>query len=138
MTFKELSGVYYISKEIEAIELEIEKLRTTAEKITSVISDMPRGGGNVDKLTDIIAQIADYQAELADALIRKANEQIRISKYIDSIDDITIRSIFRLRFLSLYQWNEVADRVGGNNTEGSCKMMCHRYIRQQNEEKTNC
>lgn len=138
MTFKELSGVYYISKEIEAIELEIERLRTTAEKITSVISDMPRGGGNVDKLTDIIAQIADYQAELADALIRKANEQIRISKYIDSIDDITIRSIFRLRFLSLYQWNEVADRVGGNNTEGSCKMMCHRYIRQQNEEKPIC
>lgn len=138
MTFKELSGVYYISKEIEAIELEIERLRTTAEKITSVISDMPRGGGNVDKLTDIIAQIADYQAELADALIRKANEQIRISKYIESIDDITIRSIFRLRFLSLYQWNEVADRVGGNNTEGSCKMMCHRYIRQQNEEKPIC
>jgi hypothetical protein len=138
MTFKELSGVYYISKEIEAIELEIEKLRTTAEKITSVISDMPRGGGNVDKLTDIIAQIADYQAELADALIRKANEQIRISKYIDSIDDITIRSIFRLRFLSLYQWEEVAARIGGNNTEGSCKMMCHRYIRQQNEEKPIC
>lgn len=137
MTFKELSGVYYISKEIEAIELEIERLRTTAEKITSVISDMPRGGGNVDKLTDIIAQIADYQAELADALIRKANEQIRISKYIDSIDDITIRSIFRLRFLSLYRWNEVADRVGGNNTEGSCKMMCRRYI-QQNEEKPIC
>ena len=136
MTLKELSGVYYISKEIEEIEDEIEKLRTTAEKITSVITDMPRGGGVADKLTETIAKIADYQTELADALIRKTNEQIKISKYIDSIDDVTIRLIFRLRFLSLYQWNEVADRVGGNNTEASCKMMCYRYIRSQNEEKT--
>ena len=136
MTLKELSGVYYIRKEIEEIEDEIEKLRTTAEKITSVITDMPRGGGVADKLTETIAKIADYQTELADALIRKTNEQIKISKYIDSIDDVTIRLIFRLRFLSLYQWNEVADRVGGNNTEASCKMMCYRYIRSQNEEKT--
>lgn len=136
MTLKELSSVYYISKEIKDIEDEIEALRTTAEKITSVISDMPRGGGAVDKLTDTIAKIADYQTELADALIRKANEEIRISKYINTIDDITIRLIFRLRFLSLYQWNDIADRIGGNNTEASCKMMCYRYIKSQNEEKT--
>lgn len=136
MTLKELSGVYYISKEIKDIEDEIERLRTTAEKITSVISDMPRGGGAVDKLTDTIAQIADYQTELADALIKKTNEEIRISKYINTIDDVTIRLIFRLRFLSLYQWNDIADRIGGNNTEGSCKMMCYRYIREHNKEKT--
>lgn len=137
MTLKELSSVYYISKEIEDIEDEIEKLRTIAEKITSVITDMPRGGGVTDKLTDTLAQIADYQAELADALIRKSNEQIKISKYISEIDDITIRLIFRLRFLSLCQWNTIADRVGGNNTEASCKMMCYRYIRSQNAENTH-
>lgn len=136
MTLKELSSVYYISKEIEEIEDEIEKLRTTAEKITSVITDMPRGGGVTDKLTDTVAQIADYQTELADALIRKANEQIKISKYIEEIEDITTRLIFRLRFLSLLQWTEIAFRVGGNNTEASCKMMCYRHIRKQNEEKT--
>jgi len=135
MTLDELSSVYYISKEIEDIEDEIEKLRTTAQKITSVISDMPRGSGNVDKLTDIIAQISDYQAELADALIRKANEQIRISKYINNINDITIRAILRLRFIQLLKWNEIADRIGGNNTEASCKMMCYRFIRNQNKEK---
>lgn len=137
MTLKELSGVYLISEEIKEIEDEIERLRTTAEKITSVISDMPRGGGAVDKLTDTVAQIADYQTELADALIRQSNEAIRISKYINTIDDVTIRLIFRLRFLKLYKWNEVADRIGGNNTEASCKMMCYRYIREQNKEKTH-
>ena len=65
MTLKELSELYYIEQQIKSIESEIASLRESAERITSYISDMPKGSGSADKLSATLALIADRETELA-------------------------------------------------------------------------
>ena len=66
MTLKELSGLYYIDNQIKSIESEIASLRESAERITSFISDIPKGSGIADKLSATLALIADRETELAE------------------------------------------------------------------------
>ena len=127
MTLKELSGLYYIDNQIKSIESEIASLRESAERITSFISDMPKGSGSADKLSATLAMIADRETELAELAAEKAEQAVKIGRYINSIDDSLTQTIFRLRFISLCSWQEVAYKT--NNTEYSVKHICYRYLR---------
>ena len=127
MTLKELSGLYYIDNQIKSIESEIASLRESAERITSFISDMPKGSGCADKLSATLALIADRETELAELAAEKAEQAVKIGRYINSIDDSLTQTIFRLRFISLLSWQEVASKT--NNTEYSVKHICYRYLR---------
>lgn len=126
MTLKELSGLYYIEQQIQSIESEIASLRESAERITSYISDMPKGSGSADKLSATLALIADREIELAELAADKAEQAVKIGRYINSIDDSLTQIIFRLRFISLLSWQEVASKT--NNTEYSVKHICYRYL----------
>ena len=126
MTLKELSGLYYIDQQIQSIESEIASLRESAERITSFISDMPKGSGSADKLSATLALIADRETELAELAADKAEQAVKIGRYINSIDDSLTQTIFRLRFISLCSWQEVASKT--NNTEYSVKQICYRYL----------
>ena len=127
MTLKELSGLYYIEQQIKSIESEIASLRESAERITSFISDMPKVSGCADKLSATLALIADRETELAELAADKAEQAVKIGRYINSIDDSLTQTIFRLRFISLLSWQEVASKT--NNTEYSVKQICYRYLR---------
>ena len=127
MTLKELSGLYYIDNQIKSIESEIASLRESAERITSYISDMPKGSGSADRLSATLALIADRETELAELAAEKAEQVVKIGRYINSIDDSLTQTIFRLRFISLCSWQEVASKT--NNTEYSVKQICYRYLR---------
>lgn len=126
MTLKELSGLYYIEQQIKSIESEIASLRESAERITSFISDMPKGSGSADKLSVTLALVADRETELAELAAEKAEQAVKIGRYINSIDDSLTQTIFRLRFISLLSWQEVASKT--NNTEYSVKHICYRYL----------
>ena len=126
MTLKELSGLYYIEQQIKSIESEIASLRESAERITSFLSDMPKGSGSADKLSATLALIADRETELAELAADKAEQAVKIGRYINSIDDSLTQTIFRLRFISLLSWQEVASKT--NNTEYSVKHICYRYL----------
>lgn len=126
MTLKELSGLYYIDNQIKSIKTEIELLRESAERITSYISDMPKGSVSADKLSSTLALIADREIELAELEAERAAKAVEIGRYINSIDDSLTQTIFRLRFISLCSWQEVASKT--NNTEYSVKHICYRYL----------
>lgn len=50
-----------------------------------------------------------------------------IEKFVRSIEDSHIRNIVRLRVLEGKSWNEVADAMGGGNTDLSVKKAFHRF-----------
>lgn len=73
-------------------------------------------------------------------LIRKEIERIKrlqrendtalseIREMVDSIEDEIIKAIITYRFIDGLSWRDVAQRMGGNNTEASAKMAYRRYI----------
>lgn len=54
-----------------------------------------------------------------------------IESFVCDIDDSTIRLIISLRFIDGLSWNQVADCVGGKNTEESVRKMFTRYMDNQ-------
>ena len=53
-----------------------------------------------------------------------------VEEYIASIDDSRMRRIVNMRFIDNLSWNQVADRIGGGNTEGSVKMAFQRFMKE--------
>lgn len=128
MTGKELSQLYYLRKEIQKQEERIYILRAKAEKITTNISATYGCRNATDKISQIVAVIADLERLMEHNKEKCIVEQQRIEKYISSIEDSLTREIFRLRHIDCFSWNKVAIEVGGGNTADSVRMIHKRYL----------
>ena len=99
MTKNELMQIYYLDKEISSWHEDSKKLRNTGE--WRMISK---------KLKE---------------LEKKRGE---IINYIMSIEDPQTRLIFKLRCFNQLSWNEVADKIGGMNSEYTVKKRFYRFL----------
>lgn len=124
MTVKELSQLYWLNREISQLQQRYEVLRSRVEKVTAVITDMPRGGQKCDLKDELI----DLMGLLALRQLQCAKEQKRLEEYIAAIPDSLARQIFALRFVNGLSWRQVAFHVGGGNTEESVKKVVYRYL----------
>lgn len=71
-----------------------------------------------------IQRIEDKYTELLEL-------QNEVEEYIESISDSRMRRIIRMRFLDKLTWNQVADNIGGGNTEDSVRMAFNRFIEEK-------
>lgn len=71
-------------------------------------------------------------AELYTALEKLHKKQLikeaEITKWLETIDDAQVRLSVQLHYIDGYTWNEVADEIGGGNTENSCRKYVSRYL----------
>lgn len=59
-------------------------------------------------------------------ILQKIND---VELFIASVEDSRIRRIINLRFIEGLQWNEVAIKIGGGNTEDSVRKMYERFMK---------
>lgn len=136
MTLKELSQLYYLTREIEADQKRLDELEQLAESPSGAqLTGMPRApfsnSSNVERLA---AEIVDLQAIIAARQIQCIHERARLERWISEIPDSLTRQIFHCRFVEGRTWVQVALRVGGGNTEGSVKMICYRYLKADGDD----
>lgn len=128
MSREELMKVYYLDKEIAEWREEIKRIRESALP-KGVRFDSISGGS---RCTDVVAQaaamIADTEKKIKKKLLELEMARSEIIRYIMDIDDCQTRLIFKLRCLDHMTWNEVADKVGGMNSEYSVKKRFYRYL----------
>lgn len=55
----------------------------------------------------------------------------KIEEFIKTVDDSQVRRIIKFRFIDRLSWREVAQRIGGGNTEGSVKMAFQRFMEKK-------
>lgn len=129
MTKEELMQVYYLDKEIAAWKEELERIRSTLEMSAVGVGTGIRGKGKyADKVADAAISIAETEQKIRKKLVELEKAKSRITNYILGIDDCQTRLIFKLRCLDLLNWNDVADEVGGMNSEYSVKKRFYRYL----------
>lgn len=124
VTVKELSQLYYLRKRIAYLKDKIEQTRAKAEKVTSSITGMPRGG----KHTDYKDELADLNSLYKRLLEKTAIEEKKLTDYIEQVEDIQLKNIMQYRFAECLTWGEVAIKIGGNNTENSVRMRVYRHL----------
>lgn len=141
-----------VSKEIliqyADLQQEITELRERKDKLEiqlkhildgGTVTDMVTGGaGGIQHFKIEGFPIVDYERakkalskniQVIESRYTELMEmQGEVEEYIKTIDDSRMRRIVQMRFVDKLTWNQVADNVGGNNTEDSVKKAFYRFL----------
>ena len=128
MTVKELSELHYLDGMIKHETERLEELRDAADVKAQVITGMPTAHGAHDRIGEVIPRIVDMQREIEENIKGYRERRERILKFIHSAPQVRLRLIMALRFIDQRSWQEVADEIGGKETEYSVKQACYRYV----------
>lgn len=129
VTIKELSQLYWLNREIELDKQKLEELEALVSGPKAVKLDgMPHMSGYGDALARNVAEIVDLKAIIAAKQQQCIFERNRLERYIESIPDSLTRQIFAFRFINGLSWAQVAECIGGGNTESAVKKRCYRYL----------
>ncbi len=128
MNINELNNLRNIDKEIKLLQERIEELETEAARVTPILTGLPGKGSAGDRIGAVVEQIIEEKEKLEAALQKRQEERCKAMRFINSIADSQLRTVFILRFVAGKSWNEVADYIGGGNTESSVRMKVFRYL----------
>ena len=129
MTLGELNGHYELRQRLAKAQELLYALRASAAPGAQALTGMPHGTGVRDKVGDLAVEIAEAETDLT--LLQKEIEtqERTVLSFIGTISDLQTRMVFRLRFIRGLTWGEVAEVVGGRNTEDSVKSLCYRHLK---------
>ena len=96
------------------------------EKNRTLLASLEAAG-----LADEAAGIRDDIASLDAEVQRSA---AAVTAWVDTVEDLPTRMIFRLRFLRDLEWKTVAALIGGGNTKASVEKRVARYLEAHHDE----
>lgn len=128
MDKKTLYRLFYLPKQIEQKKREIQRIWDMLTSMSPNLSGMPHGGGVHDKVGDGVIELVTKKEELEAQMRGFEQEEKAINDWIDSVEDLQINLMLCLRFREKLSWNQVADQMGGINTDDSCRKMIDRYL----------
>lgn len=132
MTKKDLSQLYYLQREILSDEQRLAELEAAATSTTGNISGIP-GSGKISDKTAIAAEIADIKSIIRskkDMCIAHYNQ---IMRYVAGIDDSLIRQIITYRHIDMMKWRDIAQKIGGGNSEDGLRKLYVRYLEKNGD-----
>lgn len=127
MTGKELSQLYYLSREIEANRRWIFDLDSKLCDESAIIPGMPNCA-KIYKEPRIAAEIADCKAIVQAKAEQCIHEYNRLCRYIAGVNDSLMRQILQYRYISGFNWTQVAMHIGGGNTPDSVRAAHSRFL----------
>lgn len=79
----------------------------------------------------IVLHSREDDVKRLEAIVERS--EVGVREFIQTIDDIRTRAIFEYRFLCGMKWEDVAQFIGGRNTEITVKQTCYRYLNITND-----
>lgn len=137
MTLHDLSQLYYLNREIEYDKARLEELRASSGAPSSpAITGLPHSPSyNGSKVEREVLALVTLEQLIENKIKRCELEYVRLQQFIEDIPDSLTRQIYQYRFVSGLDWLQVADHIGGGNTEEAVKKRCYRYLKQYNKER---
>lgn len=130
-----------IKREITDLEDRICKIQRQIEKIDEegCVKDKVMGGeGGLQPFNIEGFPIPEYSRKRTLLMTRKNRLEIlendllltinEVDEFISTISDSQIRQIVRYRVLDELSWRQIAQKIGGGNTEDSTKKIFYRYF----------
>lgn len=132
--------IKYLRKKIDSLQNERAKMEDKKQhsSVTGSSEDFPYTKHNIQTegyvgLTDISAR---HLNSTINSKIKKLEERYgrlldvtnELLDFIDSIDDSRMRMIITYRIVENYSWGQVADAMGGGNTEDCVKKAFYRFM----------
>lgn len=125
MTKKELSQIYYINKEIEMWERELQDvIKLQSPDITGT----PKGTQTGDSTARTAVRCVEIRKKIERLILELQMKRSEIYDFIETIDDSMMRQIIMYRCIYLWSWEEVAQCIGGGNTADGIRMAFVRFL----------
>lgn len=131
MDKKELNQIYYLEKEIDMWRKALNRIQSRSLVPSQEITGMPFGSGTSDKVGNLAVSEADIKDKITELQNKVFEEQYKLLKYIETIDDSLMRQIMYHRHVLCMKWNEVAMVIGGGNTADGIRMMHNRFLEEK-------
>lgn len=136
MTVDQLKQYKALQREIEALNKAIVEM---GEQGPSVSSDAVSSAAEwpyskhtvqIDGLdwSEYERQMRAVLRKREEAKARAAAQLSEIEEYIAGIEDSLVRQIFELKYVTGLTWSQVAQRLGGGNSEDGVKKTCYRFL----------
>lgn len=133
MTLHELNTLFDWVTELNTAKELKASLVAAASPGAQSFDGMPHATGVTDKVGELGVELA-YIDEYIQSVERKIRAlRRRVEAFIDGIESIQLRMIFRYRFLCGMPWKEVADKLGGRNTADGVKSAVYRFLSETHE-----
>ncbi len=130
MTLDELNAHLILIQKLNTAREMLQTLETAA-LTASRLDTMPRAAGLGDRTAALAIKCAE-QEEIVARLERTVDaSSVAVKEFIDSVTDNRLNVILYLRFVCGYEWQAVAEIIGGRNTENAVKSLVYRFFRSQ-------
>lgn len=96
---------------------------------------MPISSDYGDKVSERAIRTEELKAIISKLESKAAEEKCKIIRYIADIPESIDRQIVICRCYSLMKWKEVADEIGGYNTEDNVRMRFNRLFKNEKIEQ---
>jgi hypothetical protein len=128
MTKEELNQIYYLEKEIKMWRKALNRLQSRSLLPSQEITGMPFGTGTSDKVGNHSATEVDIENKIEELRGKSIEEQYKVLKYIETIDDSLMKQIIYYRHVLCMKWNEVAKALESNNSPDNLRIMHDRFL----------
>ena len=128
MTRKHLEEWHYLELRAEQLAEQIRELEARALPKSPDWSGKPRSASPDILLDRLVPDIIERQRSLGAKLAAVLEDLSEIEQYVAAIDDSQVRVIIFYRCRERLKWTEIAERVGGHNTEYSVKQRYYRFF----------
>lgn len=112
ITKRELSQLYYLSREIKRDKRRLKELEALAEGTTQHLTGMPIAPGFGDKTARYAIEIMELKEIIECNMRRCMIEYNRLIRFISSVEDSQMRQILTLRYLNGLTWQRIATEIG--------------------------
>lgn len=115
MTNKEKKDWLWRYKEalldIDSWQRELEEWRTRAEKITQVVSDMPRGGSAL-KVDDIVVKMTEIMDNITEKVSESQKIKLELEIAFEELNDGILEGLMKYRYINCLDWAQIAIVMG--------------------------
>lgn len=132
LTLEELENLPYLKTAIDngvSKLLELEARKTAIR--SGVPSGMPGAGNSQKGIDDFLIAIMEQQEKVQRELQEMQEGWKNTTMKISQIQSLRIRLIVMYRFEDRLTWQEVADKIGGRETEYSTRNTFYKFMKRQ-------
>ena len=128
MTRKQLENWHFLELRADQLRDQLREVEGRALPKSPDWSDKARSSSPDILLDRLGPEMIERQEILGKRLDEVTAQLIEIENFVAGIADLQVRVIVFYRCRQRMKWNEIAERIGGKNTEDSCKKIYYRFF----------
>lgn len=108
---KELTPIKEMEKDIQSVELEIERLMTVATKMTTGYSPVNVSGTPENRLESALIQVEEYRGRLSNLLLEQIRYKNRCLEKVRKIEPLSLQKILMMYYFQDRTLEQISEMI---------------------------